>query len=309
MADNFTLPTLLVISDNPSVRYWLKKQLDSQFFLIESTTKARALETALNATLHCIILDSAFKPCDVLELATELRKTPSNLLTPILLITDQLKKSYRTKATGAGVTDFLFEPLDAEELAAKIENIQKTNDSRHKVLGLSSRIGAPIQAASSSFFKNKIVLHDQPLQVLADAKNQGVPVKMLAIQIDRYKEIAARLDAGALADVVRNFTALVEESVGKKGTLCHSKDGQFILLIPDTNPPASQAIAENLRKLIQKQRFSTPKGILHLTASIAISDVDTSETSFNRMIDATKKSFEQSTSLHNQIFFIDKKDS
>ena len=308
MADLFALPTLLIISDNPSIRYWLKKQLGSQFFLIEATNKAKAIETALNSTIEFVILDADFKTYDSLLLAKEIRQTPSNLLTPILLITDKLKKTYRTAAQEAGVTDFLFQPLDAEELAAKIETIKKAGNIRHKVLGLSSRISAPQQEPSSTFFKDKVVLQDQALQLLATAREKGVRVKMVLVRIDRYAEIQTKFGEVASQEILKNFGELLTRSAGKHGMITPFTDGQFVILLPEVELAQSQKIAENLRKLVEKQRFNTKQGILHLTASFAISDIDTNEKSFNRMIDATKKSLEQSTSLNNQIFFIDKKE-
>jgi diguanylate cyclase (GGDEF)-like protein len=310
MTEQFSLPTLLIISDNPSIRYWLKKQLASQFSLIEATTRSKAIETALHSALHFIILDAAFKAYDFLLLASELRQTPSNLLTPILLITDKLKKSYRTTAQEAGVTDFLFQPLDADELAAKIDTIKKAGSVRHKVLGLSSRISAPKQQEpSSSFFKNKVLLHDQALQVLTDAKKRGVPVKMLVVRIDRFAEIQAKIGAPASQTILQSFGELLNKSIGKNSTITPFTNGQFIVLLPEIGLPESQKIAENLRKLVEQQRFTTKQGILHLTASFAISDVDTTEKSFNRMIDSTTKSLDQSSTFNNQVFFIDKKDS
>ncbi len=309
MVDSFALPTLLIISDNPSIRYWLKKQLDAKFSLIEATTHGRAIEAALHSSLHAIILDEAFKSCEFLKLTNEIRQTPSNLLTPILLITDKLKKSFRTAATDAGVTDFLFQPLDADELETKIAAIKKAGDVRTKVLGLSARISAPKQSASSSFFKDKVVLHDQALELLSDARKKSIPVKMVIVRIDRFTELSAKLGPLASQEILQNFAGLLIRSSGNNSTVTPFTDGQFIILFSSLDLTESQKIAEHLRKLVEKQRFTTKQGILHLTASFAISDIDPTEKSFNKMIDATTKSLEQSSSLNNKVFFIDKKDA
>jgi diguanylate cyclase (GGDEF)-like protein len=175
-------------------------------------------------------------------------------------------------------------------------------------LGLSSRISAPGQEPSSTFFKDKVVLQDQALQLLAGAKAKGIPVKMVLVRIDRYAEIQAKFGETASQEILKNFGDLLTRSAGKNGMITPFTDGQFIILLPEVELAESQKIAENLRKLVEKQRFTTKQGILHLTASFAISDIDTTENSFNRMIDATKKSLEQSSALSNRILFIDKKE-
>ena len=156
-----------------------------------------------------------FKTYDFLQLARDIRQTPSNLLTPILLITDKLKKSYRTAAQEAGVTDFLFQPLDAEELAAKIETIKKAGNVRHKVLGLSSRISAPKQEASSTFFKDKVVLHDQALQLLADAKKRGIGSKCSLYELIDLQKSKPNLEKQPRKKFCKTLENLLNESSGK----------------------------------------------------------------------------------------------
>jgi PleD family two-component response regulator len=309
MTNQLGLPTLLIISDNPAIRYWLKKQLESQYILIEATTQAKALEVALHSSLHFIILDAGFKSVDFLQLAHEIRQTPSNLLTPILLITDKLKKTFRTTALEAGVTDFLFQPLDADELETRIQTIKKSTDVRKKVLGLSARISGPQQEASPTFFKDKLFIDEKALQFLTDARKRNIALKMLVVRIDRFAEIRAKCGNDISQELLQNFTALLSQSFGKNSTVSPFTDGQFIVLFPSLGQPESQKMIDNLRKLVEQRRFSTKQGIPHLTASFAISDIDTTEKSFNSMINATMKSLEQSSNLSNQTFIIDKKNT
>jgi len=56
MAKQIKLPTLLVVTDNPSIRFWVKKHLDEQFFVISAENRREAIG-AMNARLDFIILD------------------------------------------------------------------------------------------------------------------------------------------------------------------------------------------------------------------------------------------------------------
>ena len=125
------LPTLLAITDNPSVRYWIKKHLDEEFFIIDATKKSSAIVAAQTASLDFIIVDSELEDCDPLELCGELRRI-LRTLTPILLITGRLKKSFREEALQAGVTSFLADQLDFEELQSRIEEGTKAASLRQK---------------------------------------------------------------------------------------------------------------------------------------------------------------------------------
>jgi len=145
MAEHLKLPTLLVISENSSVCIWVKKHLDDQFFIVEARKRSQALETVRTSALDFIILDSAVEDFDPLALCREIRKQGTM---PILLITGRLNKTYRQTATKAGVSDFLLEELDAEELASCIATGRQTQKTRQKTENLSSKIPKPKKETS-----------------------------------------------------------------------------------------------------------------------------------------------------------------
>jgi PleD family two-component response regulator len=140
MATHLKLPTLLVIADNPSIRFWIKKHLDSQFFILDASKKSVALEAIRNSSLDFIILDSGFADCDPLDLCKEIRRILHTSFTPILLITGRLKKSYRDEALEAGVSDFLNDQLDLEELETRIATGQKAASMRQKTIDVSAAL-------------------------------------------------------------------------------------------------------------------------------------------------------------------------
>lgn len=125
------LPTLLLIVDNASTRLWFKKHLQNEFFLIDTTQKKKALEIAAATSLDLIIVDSELTDCNALELCAECHQLLKTL-TPILLITGQLKQTFRKAAMAAGVTDFLTDQLDVDELRERIEAVRKSRSLRAK---------------------------------------------------------------------------------------------------------------------------------------------------------------------------------
>lgn len=140
MSNPLKLPTLLVVSDNPTIRFWVKKHLDHQFFILLAEDRKEAFEAAFNSRLDFIILDAALESSDALELCQELNQLSQKHFTPIFLITGRLNKSYRKQAQQAGVTAFLSEQLDLDELEAAIAKGQKTASMRDKTADLSRSI-------------------------------------------------------------------------------------------------------------------------------------------------------------------------
>lgn len=281
MSKQLRLPTLLVVADNPSIRFWVKKHLDDQFFIIAAETKLEALN-ALNARLDFIIVDAAFEECDALEVCKELSQLAKKGLIPILLITGRLKKSFRDKAIKSGVTEFLSDQLDVEELNARIAAGLKTASSRQKTEDFVSGIKLPKHDFANASLKNKFVLGAQGLKLLAAAKEEKTPVALLLMRIDRFSEMDA--------EIVAPFTEFLRSLLKSKDLLIPSTEGGFIILLSNTKIDEATKMAEQLSKSVQNKQFTTKKGLLRITVSIAISSLEASEKGFNKMLDSAVKS-------------------
>lgn len=129
--DKLKLPTLLLVSENPSVHFWIKKQLSEQFFILNASDEKAALEHVRTSRLNFVIIDSDVEEYDPLNCCTKIRAF-LDLSIPILLITGRLKKSFLDKAFKSGVTDFLNSQLDEKELQLRVSEGRKTQLLRRK---------------------------------------------------------------------------------------------------------------------------------------------------------------------------------
>ncbi len=296
--DLFQLPTLLLISDNPPVRYWLKKHLEKQFYIISAQKKDRSLEIVQNTALDFIIIDSTFEECNALELCRQLRQI--NLLTPIFLITGRLKKNYRESALDAGVSDFLSELLDEKELETRIASGLKAAEVRNKVAGLSGHIPSAKADLSSEHLKNKFFLQTQALRLFANAREHKLAVTIIIVRIDHFKKLPEE-------EIFLLFSKLLSENITEKDLVIPINDGQLILLLSQ-NLEQGEKTAAKLREKIQQHPFQTEKGPLHITATFALSELPNSEKSFNEIIDSTIKTLKQADAITNTILALEKKE-
>jgi two-component system cell cycle response regulator len=281
MSRPLKLPTILLVSQNPTVRNWIKKHLDEDFFIIYAEKQYEATD-ALNSRLDFIILDSNIVDYNPLDLCQELSQISKKSFVPIFLITGKLKKSYRDQARASGVTDFLSDQLDIDELKTRILEGQKSALSREKTADLSLSIKVPNFNPSGGSLKNKLVLNDQGLRLLAEAKSNNLPVALLVMRIDQFEKLK---DSD---EVLGELAEFLQHILREKDVLIPFTDGKFILLLSDTTSDAARKIAERLREKIQLQPFAKTRG---LTVSIAVSSIDASERGFKAMIDSAVKSF------------------
>lgn len=270
MSKQLKLPTLLVVTNNPSIRFWIKKHLDEEFFILNAETHREAID-ALNARLDFIIIDAAFEEADTLELCQELSKLTQKGIIPILLITGRLKKSFREKAMSSGVTDFLSDQLDAEELQARIAAGTKAASARQRTQDLGLSIKPHLLGSSS--LKNKIFLNNQALKLLALAKDEGSPVALLMVRIDKMET----------SETLAAFSTFIGRFLEEKDVLIQTPENGLVVLLYNRTVEKARQLAEKIRKETQMHDFK-------IAFSIVVSSMEASEKGFNRMIESAAKS-------------------
>jgi diguanylate cyclase (GGDEF)-like protein len=236
-------------------------------------------------------------------LCKKIRGSLSNTITPIFLITGRLKKTYLDQAHEAGVTDFLSDQLDIEELEERIASGKKVTSMREKTEEASSALQVSKKEISKAYFKNKLLLHDHALRMLAAAKIENIPVILLFLRIDRFEEI--QKDAFLAESILAELSELIVSQLSDFDLLIPYSEGQFILLLPNVLSERARHIAEHLRKEVARNRFETKKGPLYLTLSIAISSLEASEKAFQAMIETALKAFKQAKLATNLILSLD----
>lgn len=306
MSQALQIPILLIVADNPSITFWIKKHLTEQFFIIDASTRREALD-ALDGRIDFIIVDSSFENCDPLELCKEMSQKTVGSLIPILLITGRLKKSFRDHALDSGVTDFLSDQLDLEELETRIAIGKKATLARKKTSGLSSAIHIPKKELSSAYLKKKFLLNNQALHLLAEAKTQDKPIALLFVRIDDFAQLQDRFGYQIADEILIPFSDFVSHFLSEDDLLMPSSEGGFVLLLPNRETKAIKSVAEQFHKEILSHPFSTYQGPIHLTVSIAFSPLEANEGAFNRTIESAIQSLRQALPATNLIISIDPK--
>jgi len=300
MSSKASLPTLLLVADNPSIVFWIKKNLSESFFVIEAQDRAAALG-ALNARLDFIIIDSNLESYDALELCKDLSKKTTASLTPILLITSRLKKSYRDKALDAGVTDFLSDQLDLEELETRIAIGRKGAAARKKTEEVSSVIHIHKKELPSAYLKKKFLLANHALRLLTEANKDKKQVSLLFLRIDHFQELQSQFGHSFAEQILIPFSDFLTHQLPESDLLVPSSDGGFILLLVNEGQPEAKQLAEHLHEEVQHQPFSTEKGPIHLTCSIVYSSIEPNEAAYNRAVETASKTLRQSLPAMNLI--------
>jgi DNA-binding response OmpR family regulator len=107
----------LIVDDEPAICELIKKVLDSAG--LESLTLSRSAEAPAiieEGKFDMIFLDLHMSSPDGIELARQVRRTESNRITPIILVSDDQRPSAMSIGFEAGASFFLYKPIHKDRL-------------------------------------------------------------------------------------------------------------------------------------------------------------------------------------------------
>jgi len=94
-----------------------------------AASAAAAIEILDNVELpfECLILDFQMPEMDGIELCKVVRKMPTYLKTPIIMLSAMNEGSFIERAFAAGATDCATKPFDIVELGVRVRNARQLN--------------------------------------------------------------------------------------------------------------------------------------------------------------------------------------
>jgi DNA-binding response OmpR family regulator len=132
------MPKLLVIEDEESVRLPLVDLLKFEGFdVIEASNGEVGLKTAVEETPDLILCDIMMPGLDGFQVLEALRKFPSMVMTPFIILSARTEKADTERGLNLGADDFVYKPFDPaqliERIRARLDKFRHMKDSLNQV--------------------------------------------------------------------------------------------------------------------------------------------------------------------------------
>ncbi|KAF1053998.1 MAG: Diguanylate cyclase DosC [Stenotrophomonas maltophilia] len=111
-------------------------------------------------------------------------------------------------------------------------------------------------------------------QELARSSRNGLPLALLMVDLDHFKDVNDRHGHPLGDEVIRHTATLLRKHTRAHDSVARLGGEEFLLLIPEVTPAQASALAEKLRRLIQDTPLPMKSGLLYLTASFGIATLD-----------------------------------
>ena len=124
------MPRLLLVDDEPNVRYSITRQLQSDTLQVETAETGRqGLALARQAGPDAVILDVRLTDMSGIEVFDQLRALDPRL--PVIIITAYAATDIAIEATKRGAFEFLLKPVDVHQLREVVQRALELSRFRH----------------------------------------------------------------------------------------------------------------------------------------------------------------------------------
>ena len=121
--DPTTLPRILVVDDDPSVRGALQAMLAGDFEVVEADCGEAALAAVHASRFDAAVIDKGLPDLDGYAVTREIRARPTVRDLPIMIITGYDDPETEMEGLRAGADDWLAKPVDLEVLIARLTRL------------------------------------------------------------------------------------------------------------------------------------------------------------------------------------------
>jgi len=260
-------PTLLIVSSDLSKYTFLKKILRDEWQVKNLEQGKELLETLQKTDIDLILLDHKLEKSS-LDLAKEIRKIQEFATLPIILITGTLKMHFIDEALRAGITDFVGDPLEMDEVLSRLAINKKHSFKDRRMVKLAAQLHIPSKKTIS--LEGRFLLNDRAVKEIAKAQKGQTALSLLMIELDHLSEITKKLGDLTVEELLYNFLTFLNQKIRKQDLLIPLGSGKFIIIFPKTSQSAANMIADDIRSAIHQASFPTKKGKLQLTISMGL---------------------------------------
>lgn len=114
---------MLIVEDNPDVRYFIRSHFDSLFVVYEARNGKEGFDLAIKIIPDVIITDILMPDINGYEFCRKIKKDERTSHIPLLLLTALHSREHEIEGLSSGADDYITKPFDISILQNKIENM------------------------------------------------------------------------------------------------------------------------------------------------------------------------------------------
>ncbi len=270
-----TRPKVLLVDERKASSDRVRSMLRGLVDLDVAADPHAGFFQAADGGYECVMVSTGFADFDPLRLCSQLRSLDRTRFLPIILIADMGEEDRVIRGLELGINDYLVRPVDPHELTARLRTQvrrKRYNDQ------LRASVAQTIEMAVTdplTGLHNRRYL-DSHLQTLFDrAMARRRPLSVMITDLDRFKSVNDTYGHDGGDDVLREFAGRLRRNVRGIDLACRFGGEEFVVVMPDTDGPIAELVAERIRAEVARLPFPVGKDgqAIDVTVSVGVSSI------------------------------------
>ncbi len=263
--------TIVVVDDDPLWRHVLTRRLEADAHTVLVAEDLASAESAILADPDVLIVDVMLPDGSGLDFVRHVRQERRGGHMPNTIVVSALGVSEgKLDALRFGADDYLVKPVDADELAARVQ-AQLRRSRANRVLRAqveSARRDATRDALTRLYNRR---FFDDDLARRVRQTQAGEPGFSLAmVDIDRFKSINDEYGHAIGDEVLAVVAACLASAVREGDLVCRYGGEEFVVVLPATGLDDALVCVERLRASVERLTCPPlPPGLPTVSAGVA----------------------------------------
>ncbi|MFQ5957975.1 MAG: PleD family two-component system response regulator [Alphaproteobacteria bacterium] len=283
---------ILLVEDSLKDADLIRDVLSREHEVVHVADTETALQTASVESFDVVIVSVELKDSDGLRLCSQLRSRDVTRNVPLLALIAENATSKLAKALDLGVSDYLYKPVDTNELIARTRNQIRHKRYQDRLRKTYERSVSLAVTDTLTGLYNRLYLTSHLGSLLERITDEDKPLAIAMIDVDHFKDVNDRYGHAVGDEVLREIAERLSRFTRATDLLARLGGEEFVIVMPETTVEAAQMVTARLRREVAAAPFwKTPvDGGLAITVSIGVAAMlgsnDTPEDLLKRADDA-----------------------
>ena len=273
--DNGEGGRILVVENEPYDRKLIERVLAEQHRVTVVTNGEEAL-AVVSESFDLIVVSVDLGGDDGLRVCSRIRSRDDTRNVSLLMLIDEADDTRLAKGLDLGVNDYLYKPLDKNELIARVRNQIRHHRYQERLRGTYHRSVSMAITDSLTGLYNRHYLDSHLAALLERSKADKRPLAVAIIDIDHFKLVNDTHGHGTGDQVLRELASRLENSIRASDLVARLGGEEFLLVMSDSDLDTARAITARICREMEAEPFATEQveGGLPVTVSIGVAVID-----------------------------------
>lgn len=261
---------ILIVDDLPDNLRLLRDTLSEEGYKVRSaTTGAMALRAAQSPSTELILLDIKLPDIDGYEVCRQLKSDGRTADIPVIFLSALNETFNKVQGLAAGGVDYISKPFQVPEVLARVEihltirrlqkNLQEQNLRLIQEIEEHQRLKEKLSWEAShdalTGLSNRRGFEQHLVDAIASVQESNHYHVLCYLDLDQFKVVNDTVGHIAGDELLRQITALLQQSVRANDLLARLGGDEFGLLLTQCSLNEATKIAEDIKDQVRQFRF------------------------------------------------------